>query len=207
MLPQNQPGRNFAPPPFPFPGGTLAPPSFLETTLLSRSLIRRHTDHDSQVFHPLGFLWGRLELTLARSLKAYHVRRLTHPFPRASRPLSRSANCTMSRVADEQEEQERFVSSSADKNDYVALPGGIRGMPPMPPFPAGLNGMPIAPPGGLPFPPPGGLPFPPPGPNGAPLPEFLMRPPSGQHGGFPGGPPPPLGFPGGPGMPPGHDRR
>ncbi|KAL6856520.1 U1 zinc finger domain-containing protein [Trichoderma novae-zelandiae] len=97
-------------------------------------------------------------------------------------------------------------------------PGGRGiGMPPMPPFPPGPNGMPPMPPNGLPFPPPAGLPpFPPPGAPGAaagmggaglPPPSFpgmpgMSVPPPGQHS-FP-----PPGFPvGGPPPAPGLDRR
>ncbi|KAG5950145.1 hypothetical protein E4U53_005434 [Claviceps sorghi] len=73
-------------------------------------------------------------------------------------------------------------------------PGAGRGLPGMPPFPPGPNGLPMPPPGALPFPPPpGGLPFPPPGAAGAPP-------------GFPGMPGMPLPAPGFPGasVPPGY---
>ncbi|KAL7956085.1 zf-U1 domain-containing protein [Trichoderma compactum] len=89
-----------------------------------------------------------------------------------------------------------------------APPGG-RGMPSMPPFPPGPNGMPPIPPNGLPFPPSGGLPFPPPsapGGPGFPPPNFagmpgMPVPPPGQHS-FP-----PPGFPAGGPPAPGQDRR
>lgn len=175
MLPQNRPGQQAFPPPFPgFPGGALCPPLFpfpaeqRETRISVRRLTSAFTTGPPP---PLPGMPGMPSAQFPPAfIRTYHPLSFTsHAASSPSLPGPLSGAPHVTRFAD--------VCTTA--------PSGGRGGHPMPPFPPGPNGMPpIPPPGGLPFPPPpGGLPFPPPGLGGGPPPGFPGMPPPGQHDG------------------------